>query len=244
MSFIGTHGTNPNFAQAARTYRHARPKIPQVGLHTSESAAGSFLLALWQFIHTRLGPGSYNAGADVYGTANQYAPWSWYTWHAPAINPFAAGITANCRADEWDRISKTWRDNLIKGMARMAHQYSRWCVSQGLAPVPARYITGAQARAGHWGFVYHGSLQSDRTDPTGPRDVFPALSSWPSSSASKPEQPAPPRINSHPGRNRHVRRRSLAPPWPRPRERRPLDQRQPARPCARVFREHLVTDAQ
>ncbi|GAA4923574.1 hypothetical protein [Nesterenkonia rhizosphaerae] len=175
MSFIGTNGGNKATAQAlpANRYAAARPKIPQVGLHTSEFPAGHLLLALWLFINGRIDHGSYHGGSDAHGNRNQYAPWSWYTWHAPAINPFAAGLVANCRSDEWDRISKVWRDNLIDGLAYMAHLYSRWCVSQGLGPVPAVLLTAAQARAGAHGFVYHGALQSDRTDPTGLRNVFP-----------------------------------------------------------------------
>lgn len=175
MSYIATSGGNKRLAQAlpANRYRAARPKIPQVGLHTTEFPAGHRLVSLWQFLDTRTTHGSYNAGSDSYGTSNQYAPWSWYTWHAPAINPWAAGIAGNCRANEWDKISKTARDNLVNGMALQAHRYSRWCVSQGLGPVPARMITSTQARNGVYGFVYHGSLQADRTDPGGPRNIFP-----------------------------------------------------------------------
>lgn len=175
MSHIARSGGNKQLSQAvtAQGYRNARPKIPQVGLHTSESPAGARLLSLWQYLDVRTSHGSYNAGADAHGTSNQYAPWSWYTWHAPAINPWAAGISGHCRADEWDTMPRAWRNNIINGMALQAHRYSRWCVSQGLGPVPARVVTGEQGKRGVYGFVYHGSLQADRTDPGGPRNRFP-----------------------------------------------------------------------
>lgn len=171
MSYVGTNGGNPHLSQALPNWKWAFAS--QVGLHTTEFPVGHRLLALWQFINSRTTHGSYHAGADSHGSSGQYCPWSWGAWHAPSINRWSGSVSANCRADEWDRMGATQRRNLINGMAREAHRYSRWQVANGRAAVPARKLTKAQAERREPGFVYHGALQADRSDPTGPRDVFP-----------------------------------------------------------------------
>lgn len=171
MSYVGTNGGNTRLAQALPNWKYAFAS--QIGLHTTEFPVGHRLTALWQFINTRTTHGSYHAGADSHGSNGQYCPWSWGAWHAPSINRHSAGVAGNCRADEWDRMSSTARNNLINGMARQAHRYSRWQVANGRPAVPARKLTKRQAENRERGFVYHGALQADRSDPTGPRDVFP-----------------------------------------------------------------------
>lgn len=163
MSYVGTNGGNKTLAQALPDWKWEF--VPQVGLHTTEFPAGHTLLGLWGFVNTRDTHGSYHAGSDAHGASGQYCPWSWGAWGAPSINRWAGHLAANCRSAEWNQIPKAWRDNLINGLALQAHRYSRWCVSIGKGPVPARRITREQALRRVYGFVYHGSLQADRTDP-------------------------------------------------------------------------------
>ncbi|MCT1607146.1 LysM peptidoglycan-binding domain-containing protein [Nesterenkonia massiliensis] len=162
-------------AQMARPRRNGHKPIPQIGLHTYETDWTTGVLAAATYLLRRDTYGSYHdlAGASSTQDVMHLAPIDAETWGAPSINNWAVHVSAVARAADWNRIPAARRRNLVHSMAYAAHKRSRELVAMGIGAVPARRITKAQALRGEHGFVYHGDLQSDRTDPTGPRDEFP-----------------------------------------------------------------------
>lgn len=152
--------------------------VPQVILHTYQAG--------WPALHGRnggmTGAGYIRSRRDSAGyhhltgldTSVQLAPWSAATAHAIPVNTWAKGISAMWFAGRWDELSVADQQTLVYGMAQGAHEYSKWCVAQGLGPVPARFLTRAQAMARMPGFADHGTLQNDRSDPGAdfPRQMF------------------------------------------------------------------------
>src|SRR5699024_1578213 len=92
-------------------------------------------------------------------------PWNYATAHAIPVNVWAKGFSCMWFAGRWSQLSTADRRTLVHGMAKGVHEYSRWRVRNGMAAIRARKISRAQAMRGENGIVYHGDLQSDRTDP-------------------------------------------------------------------------------
>ncbi|GMA31615.1 N-acetylmuramoyl-L-alanine amidase [Litorihabitans aurantiacus] len=135
-------------------------------IHTYEAPAGRTARQGADYFLTRDNPASYHYLCDALGGALQLAPWSAETWHDTASNNWSVGISMMTRAADWPDLTDEQRDHLVHGAALGAHRYSRWRVSQGLAPVPARRITREQAMRREAGFIEHGEMDPGRrSDP-------------------------------------------------------------------------------
>lgn len=140
--------------------------VPQVVVHTYEAPAGMSAEQGATGLVNRTGFGSYHWLADALGSPLHLAPWSAETWHCVPSNNWSVGISMMAYAAGWPKLTKTQRDNLVNGAALGAHRFSRWCVAQGLGPVPARRITRAQAMRREAGFISHGEMDPGRrSDP-------------------------------------------------------------------------------
>lgn len=154
------------YTQWQRKRRNGFSAVPQVVVHTYEAPAGRSAEAGARYLLTRATPGSYHWLADALGDSLHLAPWSAETWHCVPSNNWSVGISMMAHAAGWSKLTETQRDNLVNGAALGAHRFSRWCVAQGLGPVPARRITRAQAMRREAGFISHGEMDPGRrSDP-------------------------------------------------------------------------------
>jgi hypothetical protein len=90
------------------------------------------------------------------------------------MNWHSYGVSFATQADLWDRLPPAYVEGLLRQGALAARNYAHWVRARRGIVIPARRVTVAQARAGVPGFIGHGELDpARRTDPTGPRKVFP-----------------------------------------------------------------------
>jgi hypothetical protein len=93
---------------------------------------------------------------------------------ATGTNPHSFGVSFATQADLWDRLPADYVTRMLQQGAAATRHYAAWLRIRRGITIPARRITVAQARNGVPGFVGHGELDpARRTDPTGPRKVFP-----------------------------------------------------------------------
>jgi hypothetical protein len=165
-------------------------------IHTYEAPAGRTARAGADYFLVRDNPASYHYLADALGNRLHLAPWSGEAWHDTSSNNWSVGISMMTRAADWPKLTPEQRDNLVNGAAMGAHLYSRWLVSQGKAPIPARRINRAAAMRREAGFVTHGDMDPGRRSDPGehfPWEQF--LNEFRRLEAGKdpaPAEPAPP----------------------------------------------------
>lgn len=170
------YSVSPGFLLLERSTTIPQGRTPRraaisgmVGVHTTEGAldriapdTGAENVA--NFIATRSDYGSYHEVVDT-DSVRRIAPDEWETWHigADAHNWHAWGISAACRATEWDPDSD-WTRQVI---AIMGERIAAFWTRQGFLDVARnpRWLTRDQALRHLPGLVHHGVAQpADRSD--------------------------------------------------------------------------------
>lgn len=159
---------HPNTIQQYRTPRRSTLS-GMVGVHTTEGpldaiAPDTGAENVANFIVTRSDYGSYHCIVDT-DSVVKMAPDEYETWHiaADAHNWHSWGISAACRADEWDPDAE-WTKKIISSMgAEIAAFWKRQgFIDLALNP---RWISRAAAIRHEPGLILHGDAQpEDRSD--------------------------------------------------------------------------------
>jgi hypothetical protein len=145
-------------------------------LHSSEFPAGSTVRDLAEFIRRRADPGSYHDTCDVHGGELNLIPYHLGAYHdGTGSNGFAISLSFNLRTTDWNRLTPTRRQNILRAGARRFKAQQDWRKANGHPLTPLRRITKAQSDAGMAGFIAHGERDPGRrSDPgTVPPNLFP-----------------------------------------------------------------------
>lgn len=171
---------NPPNHQQFRCPRRQRPS-GIIGVHTAESHpdesgpdTGAENVA--RFIRTRSGYGSYHLLADS-DSIIQLVEFRCVAYHIAThgLNEHTIGISAATQAHRWNGLDASYRDAMVRNMAKAAAHAARWLKQHYGITVPARRISLAQALRGERGFLAHADADPERrTDPgsTFPWDDF------------------------------------------------------------------------
>lgn len=143
-----------------------------IGVHTAENTPDFVAFdggaeAVARFISTRTdAPGSYHVIVDS-DSRVQVVDYGNEAFHdGTGTNRHSIGLSVATRADVWPLAPKDWRDGAVTQLAIAAADASRYIRAKTGIVVPARRITGEQARARVPGFVAHADLDpARRTDP-------------------------------------------------------------------------------
>lgn len=144
-----------------------RKETGLVVVHTAESPWRNGALAVAEVIRRRSGPNSAASYHVLIGKAAetiQLIDWANRAFHVGVgdLNSMSMGLSFAVYAAEWDNLDDDEIDAMLTAAATVVLEYA---AARGL-DIPARHVTGDQAKAGLSGFVGHGELDPGRrTDP-------------------------------------------------------------------------------
>lgn len=153
-----------------RRYLPSKPSGAIV-IHTSESSFRWRVADLINFIMKRAGPGSYHGGADRAREYKQIIPYAWEAFHVAARkgttrgNGLSVGLSFICKASDWGQMTEQHEQNLLEAGAIGAADIIQWFDKTLGIKVPLKRLTPAEFWAGQPGFIGHGEIQGNRTDP-------------------------------------------------------------------------------
>lgn len=161
-------------------YKTRANKVTAVGLHTAENTTDLVLPdfgaeGVARFIADRSTAGSYASVVDSDSVVH-VGHYGWTMFHIAGFNSSSLGLSWACRAAQWPSLPKAWVDAAIDRGAAEAARMSAWVKATYGWHIPARLLTGPEAKAGVLGFVTHRAIE-DLTKPgrrTDPGDGFPA----------------------------------------------------------------------
>lgn len=160
----------------ARTqfYTSRSKPVTAIGLHTAENTTDLVLPdsgaeGVARFISQRSTAGSYASIVDS-DSVVRVGEYSWTMFHIAGFNSQSLGLSWACRAAQWPTLPPDWVTAAIVNGAREAARMSAWVLETYGYPIPARLLTGQQAKAGVHGFVTHQAVEDltkpgRRTDP-------------------------------------------------------------------------------
>lgn len=156
-----------------RQFRRPRRAVPSgvVVVHTAESnpdevGPDSGAESVARFIRDRTTYGSYHDLADSDGIVH-LVPYDAEAYgDGTGSNPHAYHISAATQAAEWYDVSKEWRVDTVRNMAKATSIYAEWLKKTEGITIPARRISRAQSDARVPGFISHGERDPGRrSDP-------------------------------------------------------------------------------
>lgn len=139
-------------------------------LHTAETRrmAHDVDVAAWNvtsFIKGRSEAGSYHSLADSRNIVRLIDP-AQGAYHVRGFNSTTCGVSFACHAGLWDSYPESWVEPALVNGAKACLEINDWARTNGLAEVPAKFVTLKEVKAGAAGFTFHSELDpSRRTDP-------------------------------------------------------------------------------
>jgi N-acetylmuramoyl-L-alanine amidase len=167
---------NDSYKQYRTSRRNGAKVSGVIDIHTTENYPdtvqadlGAENVAAW--IARREDPGSYHIIVDSDSTVLM-APLEYECWHDRFTNNHSVGISMATRADDWAKLSATYRDNMVTRAARATADVIKWFKEEHGISVPVRWLSAPEAHGRTPGLVRHGT--SDPTRRHDPGTGFPS----------------------------------------------------------------------
>lgn len=161
MGFYGIEHPNPTTPQFAYPRRGGAKLSGTCIVHTAEMYGALNTAA---FCMRRSDYGCYHTIVDD-KTIIEIYPYEYETWQDSETNNWAVGISAACRAADWNAMSEAQREGYYRNLAWAGADFVKYMKEAYGIDVPLRRLSGAEARARVPGFCAHGDSGIARSDP-------------------------------------------------------------------------------
>lgn len=161
MGFYGIEHPNPNTPQFAFPRRGGAKLSGTAIVHTAEMYGALNTAA---FCMRRSDYGCYHTIVDD-KTIIEIYPYEYETWQDSETNNWAVGISAACKAADWNSMTEAQREGYYRNLAWAAADFVIYMRTVYGIEVPRRKLSGEEARARKPGFCAHGDSGIARSDP-------------------------------------------------------------------------------
>lgn len=161
MGFYGIDHPNPNTPQFSFPRRGGAKLSGTAIVHTAEMYGALNTAA---FCMRRSDYGCYHTIVDD-KTIIEIYPYEYETWQDSETNNWAVGISAACRAADWNSMTEAQREGYYRNLAWAAADFVIYMRTVYGIEVPRRKLSGEEARARKPGFCAHGDSGIARSDP-------------------------------------------------------------------------------